>query len=82
MTVEQKRAVKADPAAAAETRTEPKSTFFTELWTELKKTTWPSKEEANRLTGVVLGVIVAVAIYMGTLDFLLSFIVKKFSLIK
>ena len=49
---------------------------------ELKKTTWPTKQEATRLTMVVLGVIVAMSIYMGVLDFILSFIVKKFSLIK
>jgi preprotein translocase subunit SecE len=49
---------------------------------ELKKTTWPTKQEATRLTMVVLGVIFAMSIYMGVLDFVLSFIVHKFSLIK
>jgi preprotein translocase SecE subunit len=49
---------------------------------ELKKTTWPTKEEATRLTTVVLGVIAAMSLYMGALDAILSFIVSKFSLIK
>ena len=53
-----------------------------ETWIELKKTTWPTRQEAIRLTTVVLGVIVFLGIYMGLLDFLLTTIVERFSLIK
>lgn len=56
--------------------------YLQEVWVELKKTTWPSREEATRLTMVVIGVIVVLGIYMGILDTVLSLIVKKFSLIK
>ena len=56
--------------------------FFHEVIVELKKTTWPTPKEAWRLTSVVLGVIIAVAIYIGTIDYVLSFLTKKFNLIK
>ncbi len=35
---------------------------------EMQKVTWPSREEATRLTGVVLGVTIAFAIVLGLLD--------------
>ena len=47
---------------------------------ELQKTTWPTKAEANRLTAVVLGVIIALGIYMGLLDAFLSWINLSFKL--
>ncbi len=56
--------------------------FLQETWVELKKTTWPTKKEAWRLTSVVIGVIAALGLYMGTLDFVLTKLVDKFSLIK
>ncbi|MCS6776512.1 MAG: preprotein translocase subunit SecE [Chloroherpetonaceae bacterium] len=56
--------------------------IWQEVLLELRKTTWPTKEEATRLTLVVLAVITAAGIYMGILDAVLSFIVNRFSLIK
>lgn len=35
---------------------------------EMQKVTWPSREEATRLTGVVLGVTAAFAVALGLLD--------------
>lgn len=58
------------------------TSFLQETMVELKKTTWPTKQEAWRLTAVVMGVITALGFYMGTLDFLLTKLVDKFSLIK
>jgi len=55
--------------------------FLQETVVELKKTTWPSKQEAWRLTAVVIGVIAALGVYMGTLDFVLTKIVDKFSIL-
>ncbi|MCW3095085.1 MAG: Protein translocase subunit SecE [Chthonomonadaceae bacterium] len=55
--------------------------FLQETIVELKKTTWPSKKEAWRLTAVVIGVITALGIYMGTLDFLLTKLVDHFSIL-
>ena len=47
---------------------------------ELQKTTWPTRAEANRLTIVVIGVIVALGLYMGVLDAALSSIDRIFKL--
>ena len=58
------------------------SNFLKETLAELQKTKWPTKQEAWRLTIVVLTVIGVLGIYMGTLDFLLTTLVAKFSLIK
>lgn len=67
-------------AGAARSRSS--SQFLQETITELKKTTWPTRQEANRLTSVVIGIIVVLGIYMGLLDAVLSFLVNRFSLIK
>ena len=56
--------------------------FLGETLVELKKTTWPTRDEAIRLTLVVIGVIFVLGIYMGLLDAVLSFLVHRFSLIK
>jgi preprotein translocase SecE subunit len=47
---------------------------------ELKKTTWPTRAEANRLTAVVIGVILVLALYMGLLDAALSSLDRIFQL--
>jgi preprotein translocase subunit SecE len=56
--------------------------FMHEVWVELKKTTWPTTREAWRLTVVVIGVIVAVAVYVGAIDFVLTTLTRKFQIIK
>jgi preprotein translocase subunit SecE len=39
---------------------------------ELRKVTWPTREESQRLTAIVLGVTAVMAIFLGTLDFIFS----------
>ena len=56
--------------------------FLNEVIVELKKTTWPTPREAWRLTVVVMGVIIAIAVYMGVIDMALSWATKKFNIIK
>jgi len=46
--------------------------FFEEAWTELKKTTWPNRETLTKSTTVVLALVVAVAIWVGGLDALMT----------
>jgi preprotein translocase subunit SecE len=48
------------------------ATFFQEAWVELKKTTWPDKDTTTKSTIVVLGLVLATAVYVGGLDFILS----------
>jgi preprotein translocase subunit SecE len=54
-----------------------RQSFIHEVWVELKKTTWPTLPEAWRLTTVVLSVIVALAVYVGIIDFVLTKIFAK-----
>ena len=44
--------------------------FFRETTGELRKVSWPSRQEAISLTRVVVLVVVIMAIFLGGLDFL------------
>jgi preprotein translocase subunit SecE len=46
--------------------------FLKEVRDELKKVVWPTKAEVIRLTGVVVLVSVAVGIFLGGTDFILT----------
>lgn len=41
--------------------------------TEMKKVTWPSKKETYRYTLLVIGVSLAVAAFLGILDYIFNF---------
>ncbi len=47
-------------------------TFFKEVKTELSKVAWPKRNLVIKLTLVVIGVSVAVAIYLGGLDYVFA----------
>jgi preprotein translocase subunit SecE len=81
MAIEQRPSAKASPPGVPEHK-RTLIVYVQEAITELKKTTWPTKQEATRLTALVIGVIVVLGIYMGLLDVTLSWLVNKFSLIK
>jgi preprotein translocase subunit SecE len=51
--------------------------YLRETRGELRKVTWPTREEAQRLTLIVLGVTILMAIFLGSLDFLFSTGVKS-----
>jgi len=46
--------------------------FFGEVISELKKVTWPSRQETIRLTLLVITVSVAIGIALGILDLLFA----------
>jgi len=46
--------------------------FFSDVLEELKKVTWPTKEETVRLTVTVFLISLIVAIYVGIIDVLLA----------
>ena len=50
----------------------PISKYIRETRGELRKVTWPTREESQRLTAIVLGVTIAMAIFLGLLDFVFS----------
>ncbi len=52
--------------------------YLKETRAELRKVNWPTREEAIRLTGIVLATTVAFALFLGLVDYLLS---KVFALL-
>jgi preprotein translocase SecE subunit len=42
--------------------------YLTEAWSELKKVAWPTRQTVVNLTLIVLGVSIAVGIYIAVLD--------------
>jgi preprotein translocase subunit SecE len=62
----------------AKTKSEPKSRksrnpiirYFQETQAEVRKVTWPSREETIRLTLIVLGFTIIAMLFLGALDLL------------
>ena len=52
-------------------------TFLQEVWAELKKVHWPTRKETYAATAVVLVIVGLIALYLGTVDFLLSQVVGR-----
>ncbi len=52
------------------------STYVSEVWAELKKVTWPTRQETYAATGVVIAVTAIVALYLGLVDVALSYMVQ------
>lgn len=44
---------------------------------ELKKVAWPTRDEVIRFSIIVIAISLAVALYFGVVDYILSFIVEK-----
>ena len=51
--------------------------FFQESWVELKKVHWPSRQETQATTRVVVLVVLVVAAYLGAVDWVLSNFVQR-----
>ena len=43
---------------------------------EMKKVTWPTKKETKNYTLLVIGISIAVALFLGALDFIFSYILE------
>lgn len=52
--------------------------FLKEVQLELKKVNWPSRKETLKYTLVVIGFSAVVALFLGGMDFVFSFLVSKF----
>ncbi|MCH8074397.1 MAG: preprotein translocase subunit SecE [SAR324 cluster bacterium] len=50
--------------------------FFTDVISEFKRVTWPTREATLKSTGVVLVLTIAVALFLGVIDVGLSESVK------
>ncbi|MBI2635557.1 MAG: preprotein translocase subunit SecE [Parcubacteria group bacterium] len=53
-------------------------TYFKEVRVEMNKVNWPTKTETINYTLVVIGVSVAVAAYLGSLDFIFTSVLNFF----
>ena len=51
--------------------------FFQESWSELKKVTWPTREQTTRLTVLVFVISAAVGAYIAFWDVLFTAIVAQ-----
>ena len=53
------------------------SQYLTEAWSELKKVAWPTRQTVVNLTLIVIGVSIAVGIYIAVLDTVLHDLVGQ-----
>lgn len=51
--------------------------FLKECWQELKRVHWPSVSETYSATLIVIAVVLAVSLFLGMVDFLLSWIMSR-----
>lgn len=54
--------------------------FLKEVKAELRKVSWPTRQETIRHTLTIIGFSLAVAAFLGGLDFLFSYLLNKFIL--
>jgi len=50
--------------------------YWKETRGELRKVTWPTREESQRLTAIVIGVTIAFALFLWVFDLLFSNIIQ------
>jgi len=63
----QDKSVKSRPSAAPKKRNRFIG-FFISIWAELRKVTWPSRQESLRLSLLVLVLCAAIGVVLGLLD--------------
>jgi preprotein translocase subunit SecE len=51
--------------------------LFNETTGELRKVTWPTRDEAMRLTVIVLAVLIVTSLFLGSIDLLLTEIFRR-----
>jgi preprotein translocase subunit SecE len=54
--------------------------FFKEVWVEMRRVSWLSQKEILKYTVIVLVVTVAVAVFLGGLDYIFTEIIRRFLL--
>ena len=58
------------------------SRYLQDVWSELQRVVWPSKQETWALTVVVIVAVLVVAGYMSTLDFVATIITRLLGLVR
>ena len=54
--------------------------FFKEVWVEMKRVSWLSRNDVLRYTFIVLGVTILAAVFLGGLDYIFTAAIKSFIL--
>ena len=54
------------------------TTFLKEAKSELLKVNWPNKNQIMNYSMIVIGISIAGAIFLGSLDFVFSYILKTY----
>jgi preprotein translocase subunit SecE len=54
------------------------TTFIKEARVEMRKVNWPTRTETVKYTSLVVGLSLAVALFLGSLDYLFEYILKTF----
>ena len=52
--------------------------FLTEVWAELRKVHWPTRQETLAATIVVIVVVLIVSLWLGLVDGIISFLFTRF----
>ena len=55
--------------------------FFLEARQELRHVNWPTRKEAIRLTAIVIGIALGLALFLGAFDYIFSFLMKNYILL-
>ncbi|HVN26617.1 MAG TPA: preprotein translocase subunit SecE [Candidatus Paceibacterota bacterium] len=50
--------------------------FFDEARHEFRHVNWPTQQEAIRLTGVVIGISLGLAVFLGACDYLFTYVIR------
>lgn len=50
--------------------------FFAESRQELRHVNWPTRDEAIRLTSVVIGISLGLALFLGLFDYIFTNVIK------
>ena len=51
--------------------------YFKDVRSEMRHVSWPTRQQAAVYTGVVIGISLAVAAYLGLLDYVFAAIIQK-----
>jgi preprotein translocase subunit SecE len=51
--------------------------YFKETRAELRKVTWPTRQQATNLTLIVLAVTLAMALFLGAFDLIFSALIRQ-----
>lgn len=55
-------------------------TFLKEVRVELKKVNWPTRQETIKYTLIIIGASLAMAIFLGGMDFVFMWLINQFIL--